>query len=45
MLVWYIESEIGINTSMNIDIKYQTNLVWRKCGTSLIPVLHGRDLR
>ncbi len=28
VLDWYIRLEIGINTDMNTDIKYETSRVW-----------------
>jgi len=45
VLFWYVGSETGINTGLNTGIKYQTSLVWLKCGTSLIPVQAHMDLR
>jgi hypothetical protein len=35
---------MGINSGMNTGIKYQTNLVWPKSSTSLIPVPAGIKL-
>jgi len=45
MLVWYMNTKIGINIGMNIGIKYQTNWVWLKSSTNLIPIQVGRDLK